>query len=76
MRNRLPEKIATAVAEFIFGPLAENPHRVGTQLDPPLFPAYSARRGEYRIIYRIFDGIVQVEVVMIAHRRTAYRNHG
>ena len=69
----LPEKVATAALEFIFGPLADNPHRVGKQLHPPLFPAYSARRGEYRVIYRIFDEIVVVEIVSISHRRDAYR---
>ena len=35
---RLPEKIATAAFEFVVGPLAENPHRVGKQLDPPFYP--------------------------------------
>lgn len=30
--ERLPEDVAWAVIEFINGPLAENPHRVGTEL--------------------------------------------
>lgn len=70
---RLPEKIATAVIEFLQGPLADNPHRVGKLLDPPLAPRYVARRGEYRVIYYIVDDVVKVEVVTIAHRRDAYR---
>ena len=30
--RRLPEKVATAVIEFIYGPLAGNPRRVGRPL--------------------------------------------
>ncbi len=70
----LPEKVATAALEFIAGALAENPHRVGKPLRPPLAPNYSARRGEYRVIYRIFDTRVVIEIVSIAHRRDAYRS--
>ena len=73
VRDGLPEKVATAVLEFIFGALASNPQRVGKQLHPPLFPAYSARRGEYRVIYRIYDDTVVVEIVSVAHRRNPYR---
>ncbi|TAL43424.1 MAG: type II toxin-antitoxin system RelE/ParE family toxin [Salinibacterium sp.] len=73
LTESLPEKVATAAFEFIAGALADNPHRVGKQLAPPLYPLYSARRGEYRVIYRILEQIVVVEVVAIAHRRDAYR---
>lgn len=31
----LPEAVATACVEFIFGALAENPHRLGSRLGPP-----------------------------------------
>lgn len=69
----LPEKVAVAVYEFITGPLRENPHRVGKRLDPPLAPAYSARRGAYRVLYLIDDDIRRVTVTAIAHRSDAYR---
>jgi mRNA interferase RelE/StbE len=69
----LPEKIAVAVIEFIYGPLAENPQRVGKQLEPPLYPRYSARRGEYRVLYDILDDAVVVRVIVIARRRDVYR---
>ncbi|MEZ5189653.1 MAG: type II toxin-antitoxin system RelE/ParE family toxin [Schumannella sp.] len=71
--DRLPEKIAAAAIEFMFGPLAENPQRGGKRLDPPLHPKYVARRGEYRVIYDIHGDVVEVEVVAIKHRRDAYR---
>jgi prevent-host-death family protein len=57
----------------IKGPLLDNPQRVGRPLDEPMAPAWSARRGEYRVIYLIDDGRVVVEVVTIVHRRDADR---
>lgn len=73
LTHGLPERIAAACAEFIHGPLAESPKQVGKQLREPLFPLYSARRGEFRVIYDIVDAEVVVEVVRVVHRRDAYR---
>ena len=73
LTSELPEKIATAVWNFVMGALRDNPPRVGQQLKAPLFPLYSARRGEYRVIYRIIDDVLVIEVVTIAHRRDSYR---
>lgn len=69
----LPESVAAAAFEFIVGPLAENPRRLGKPLREPLAPLYSARRGEYRVLYRIEDNRMVVEIVTIEHRRDAYR---
>lgn len=69
----LPEAVAAAAYEFITGPLLEQPHRVGKQLLPPLDDRYSARRGTYRVIYRIDDETHVVTVVDIGHRRDIYR---
>jgi len=69
----LPPSVAAACYEFIYGPLADNPRRVGKQLRAPFLPKYSARRGEYRIIYEIVDDILVVQVVVIEHRRDVYR---
>jgi mRNA interferase RelE/StbE len=69
----LPEAVAAACYEFIYGPLADNPRRVGKQLQSPLWPKYSARRGDFRVIYNIADGLLVVEVVVIQHRRDVYR---
>lgn len=49
----MPEKVATAAIEFIYGPLASTPQRVGKALRVDLDGLHSARRGSYRIIYRI-----------------------
>ena len=70
---RLPEKIGAACLEFIFGPLAENPQRLGGELRGQLIGLRSARRGSYRVIYRIDENQTQIEVVHIDHRRDVYR---
>lgn len=73
LAESLPEKVAAAVYEFITGPLLDDPHRVGKPLDPPLAPAWTARRGTYRILYLLDDSHGVVEVTAIGHRSDAYR---
>lgn len=75
LSTALPEKVATAVYEFITGPLLENPRRMGKPLyPPPLAPTFSARRGSYRVLYLINDTDLTVEVTAISHRVDAYRS--
>ena len=69
----LPEGVAMAAHEFIVGPLLDNPDRVGKRLRPPLEDRHTARRGTYRVLYRINDVQRSVTVVDVAHRRDAYR---
>jgi mRNA interferase RelE/StbE len=69
----LPEAVAFAAYEFIIGRLLTNPHRVGKRLEPPLNDRYSARRGTYRVIYRIDDAKQVVTVVAVVRRADAYR---
>jgi mRNA interferase RelE/StbE len=71
--TRLPEKVATAVVEFLYGSLAASPHRVGKPLKLGLEGLHSARRGDYRVIYRIDDDRRLVTVLAIEHRSDAYR---
>lgn len=73
LTDKLPDGVAFAAYEFIVGPLLDNPHRVGKRLRPPLDDRYSARRGTYRVIYRIDDKRCRVTVVGIVHRADAYR---
>jgi mRNA interferase RelE/StbE len=68
--QRLPEKVAIAAIEFIYGPLATNPQRVGKALRLDLEGLHSARRGDYRIIYRIDE---RVTITAIEHRADVYR---
>lgn len=69
----MPEKIATACVEFIFGALADNPRRVGKPLRAELVGLYSARRGDYRVIYGVAEDTRTVEVVHIDRRSDVYR---
>jgi mRNA interferase RelE/StbE len=64
--NRLPEIVAAAVLEFCDAGFASNPHRVGK----PVFElagCHGARRGTYRIVYRIDEGSRVVHVLDIDH---------
>jgi mRNA-degrading endonuclease RelE of RelBE toxin-antitoxin system len=74
LTEKLPESVALAAYEFIIGPLLDNPHRVGKRLRPPLDDRYSARKGTYRVIYRIDDEHHRVTVVGVVHRADAYRS--
>jgi mRNA interferase RelE/StbE len=70
----LPEAVAAAAHEFITGPLLALPYRIGKRLLPPLDDRFSARRGTYRVIYRIDDDAHTVTVVDVGHRRDVYRS--
>ena len=70
----LPEAVAAACVEFIFGALADDPRRVGAPLRKPFEGQWRARRGEYRVRYRIDDAAQMVYVLDIDHRRDAYRS--
>lgn len=74
LAERLPESVAAACVEFMFGPLADNPQRVGARLRPPFGGQWRARRGEYRVRYRVDDTDQIVYVLDVDHRRAAY--HG
>ena len=74
LAETLPEAVAFAAHEFIVGPLLKNPHRVGKQQQPPLADRHTARRGTYRVVYRIDDEHEIVTVVAIAHRSDVYRS--
>ncbi len=71
LAEALPEAVAAACVEFLFGPLAEHPRRVGTPLRKPFEGHWRARRGEYRVRYAIDDAPATIQVVDISHRRDA-----
>lgn len=75
LADRLPEAVAFAAYEVIVGPLLDNPQRVGKRLMPPLADRHSARRGTYRVVYRIDEELLRVTVVAVVPRSDAYRPH-
>lgn len=73
LAEELPEAVAVAVIGFITGPLLDEPRRVGRELRRELAGVWAARRGTYRVLYRIDDTRHEVTVVRIDHRRNVYR---
>jgi len=73
IREKLPEPVAFAVIDFITGPLLDNPKRVGAPLRGELEGIWSARRGTYRVLYRVDEDNREVIVLRVGHRRDIYR---
>lgn len=73
IREKLSEAVAFAVIDFITGPLLENPKRVGAPLRGELEGIWSARRGTYRVLYRVNEDNREVIVLRVGHRRDIYR---
>lgn len=73
LQENLPLDVAAAAMATIDGIITANPHRAGKPLDEPFDGYYSARRGTYRIVYRINEDKRTVEIYSIRHRRDAYR---
>ncbi|MDJ0663738.1 MAG: type II toxin-antitoxin system RelE/ParE family toxin [Acidimicrobiia bacterium] len=71
--ERLPEKVAVAVLDYLVGPLLENPQRLGKPLQGDLAGLNSARVGAYRIVYEIDEAGRAVRVISIDHRADIYR---
>lgn len=75
IRETLPEAVAFAVIDFITGALLDNPKRVGAPLRGELEGVWSARRGTYRVLYRVDDESREVIVLRVGHPRDLYRPH-
>jgi len=74
LTDTLPGAAAFAAWEFISGPLAQGPRVVGSPLRAPFHGLWRARRGEYRVRYRIDEAAHEIAVLDIDHRRDAYRS--
>lgn len=74
LAEELPEAVAAAVIEFITGRLLDDPRRVGRALRGDLAGVWAARRGSYRVLYRVDDLHHEVIVVRVDHRRDVYRS--
>jgi mRNA interferase RelE/StbE len=71
--DELPEAVAAAVIDLLVGALVSEPRRVGKPLRNELTGLWSARRGTFRVLYRIDDIAREVVVLRVEHRRSAYR---
>lgn len=72
LSEKLPLKIVDVVVNFIFGPLKENPERVGKKLEAPFQDQWSARRGDYRVVYHVDQKNLKIIVLDIEHRAHVY----
>lgn len=73
LSEQVSEGVTFAAYAFLKGALLDTPHRVGKRLRPPLDDRHSARRGTYRVLYRIDDEAHRVTVLGIYGRSDAYR---
>jgi len=74
LADRLPPDVAAAAAEFVTGPLLDNPRRVGKPLGEELTGIYSARLArDWRVLYEIDETRHVVIVLDVRHRSAAYR---
>lgn len=71
--GRLPEKAATAIVEFLLGPLTDDPVRVGHPLRRELEGLWAARRGPYRVVYEVDEEAREIRVLRVDHRADVYR---
>ncbi len=71
--NKLPIRIVDQILPFVSDVLAADPRRIGKPLVGELAGLWSARRTTFRIVYRIDDGRILIEIVRVAHRADVYR---
>jgi mRNA interferase RelE/StbE len=73
LAEQLPSGVAAAAWKLITGLLADDPWRVGKPLHAPYEGLHTARRGTYRVLYKIDEGQHAAQIRSIRHRADAYR---
>ncbi|KAA1250036.1 type II toxin-antitoxin system RelE/ParE family toxin [Mycobacterium simiae] len=71
--ERLPHKVAAAIAEFITVSLPADPYRVSKPLRFQFEGWRVARRGDYRVTFRVLPDDSLLYVGRIEHRAHVYR---
>jgi mRNA-degrading endonuclease RelE of RelBE toxin-antitoxin system len=66
-------RVVAAIVEFVYGDLRRDPRRVGKRLRFELEGLYSARRSEYRVIYRVEAVAEVVRIERVSPRREICR---
>lgn len=69
LAGELSGAVAAAVIEFVTGSLLERRRLVGNPLRGELAGTWSARRGTYRVLYRILEESHEVVVLSVRPRR-------
>lgn len=68
--DKLPDNVIESLVEVIQS-LAENPRPPGCKKLKGR-EGYRVHKGDYRIIYDIFDAVLVVEVIGLGHRKDVY----
>jgi mRNA interferase RelE/StbE len=74
LAERSPEPVAAAVIDFLTTTLVTSPRIAGEPLCGELAGVWSARRGTYRVLYRVLEEPREVVVLRVDHRRDVYRS--
>jgi len=69
--KKIDKKEQIKIIDTIENKLANNPF-IGKKLIGNLSEFYKYRIGNYRIIYSIFQEIVEIEIIKIGHRKDVY----
>jgi len=69
---KIPKEIALNIYDSISG-LKNNPRKKGSRKLRGSEVLYRIRVNEYRVIYSIYDDILVIEIIKIAHRKEVYR---
>lgn len=72
--DRLPHKVATAIAEFITATLPNDPHRLSKPVRFELAGWRVARRGDYRVTFRLLEDDHVLYIGRVEHRAHVYRH--
>ncbi len=68
--RRLPNNVKERIRLMIEEKLTREPSLFGKPLRHPLHGLWSLRVGEYRVVYRIMENVVRIE--LFGHRSTIY----
>lgn len=71
--DQLPHKVAAAIAEFVTVTLPKDPRCLSKPLRYELSGWHVARRGDYRVTFRILDDDHVLLIGRIEHRAHVYR---
>lgn len=69
----LPLHVVDILMNLVEGDLAEHPRRVGKPLNSPFDGKWSARIGDYRVIYTIDEQRKKITVTAVKRRADVYR---
>ena len=76
--TRTAQRQLDKLTDFIADPLLEAIQNLAQNPRPPGCKklkgrsAYRIRKGDYRIIYELYDDVLVVEIIAVGHRREVY----